>query len=98
MAAQGGHTYEHPEDVFPEFVEDAPCFEAEGLAHPLIQRERAVANDLRLDRELQLIIVSGPKMAGKSPSCGASASVPVLAQSGAPVRAASELPRSPLRP
>ena len=48
LAALGGYTYEHPEDVFPEFVDDAPCFEAEGLAHPLIPRERAVANDLRL--------------------------------------------------
>ncbi len=48
LAALGGYTYEHPEDVFPEFAEDAPYFEAEALAHPLIPRERAVANDLRL--------------------------------------------------
>ena len=46
LAALGGYTYEHPEDVFPEFVESAPCFEAVGLAHPLLPRNRAVANDL----------------------------------------------------
>ena len=28
LAALGGYTYEHPEDVFPEFVGCAPCFEA----------------------------------------------------------------------
>jgi hypothetical protein len=95
LAALGGYTYEHPEDVFPEFVEDAPCFEAEALAHPLIQRERAVANDLRLDRDLQLIIVSGPNMAGKSTFLRGIGVNAVLAQSGAPVRAA-KLKLSPL--
>ncbi len=95
LAALGGYTYEHPEDVFPEFVDQAPCFEAEGLAHPLIPRERAVANDLRLDRDLQLIIVSGPNMAGKSTFLRGIGVNAVLAQSGAPVRAA-KLKLSPL--
>lgn len=95
LAALGGYTYEHPEDVFPEFAEDAPCFEAEALAHPLIARERAVANDLRLDTDLQLIIVSGPNMAGKSTFLRGIGVNAVLAQSGAPVRAA-KLKLSPL--
>jgi hypothetical protein len=95
LAALGGYTYEHPEDVFPEFAEDAPYFEAEALAHPLIPRERAVANDLRLDRDLQLIIVSGPNMAGKSTFLRGIGVNTVLAQSGAPVRAA-KLKLSPL--
>jgi len=95
LAALGCYTYEHPEDVFPEFVERAPCFEAVGLAHPLIPRERAVANDLRLDRDLQLLIVSGPNMAGKSTFLRGIGVNAVLAQCGAPVRAAS-LKLSPL--
>jgi hypothetical protein len=95
LAALGGYTYEHPEDVFPEFVDRAPCFEAEALAHPLIPRERAVPNDLRLDRDLQLIIVSGPNMAGKSTFLRGIGVNAVLAQSGAPVRAA-KLKLSPL--
>jgi hypothetical protein len=95
LAALGGYTYEHPEDVFPEFVDCAPCFEAEALAHPLIPRERAVPNDLRLDRDLQLIIVSGPNMAGKSTFLRGIGVNAVLAQSGAPVRAA-KLKLSPL--
>jgi MutS domain V len=87
LAALGGYTYEHPEDVFPQFTAQAPCFAAEGLAHPLLTRERAVQNTVRLDQDLRLIIVSGPNMAGKSTflrSIGVNA---VLAQCGAPVRA-----------
>ena len=95
LSALGGYTYEHPEDVFPEFVDDAPHFEAEALAHPLIPRSRAVTNDLHLGRDLQLMLVSGPNMAGKSTFLrGIGVSV-VLAQCGAPVRAA-RLRLSPL--
>jgi MutS domain V len=95
LAALGGYTYEHPEDVFPEFVDQAPCFEAEGLAHPLVPSARAVSNDLRLNQDLQLMIVSGPNMAGKSTFLRAIGVNAVLAQSGAPVRAV-RLKLSPL--
>ena len=99
LAALGGYTYEHPEDVFPEFVpefvEHTPCFEAEALAHPLIPRNRAVTNDLHLGRDLQLMIVSGPNMAGKSTFLRGIGVNAVLAQCGAPVRAA-RLKLSPL--
>jgi hypothetical protein len=96
LAALGGYAYEHPADVFPEFVETAPCFEAQGLAHPLLPRDRAVANDLRLGSDLQLIMVSGPNMAGKSTFLRGIGVNAVLAQCGAPVRAAS-LKLSPLQ-
>jgi hypothetical protein len=95
LAALGGYTYEHHEDVFPEFVDGAPCFEAKGLAHPLIPSDRAVANDLQLNHDLQLMIVSGPNMAGKSTFLRGIGVNAVLAQSGAPVRALS-LQLSPL--
>jgi hypothetical protein len=95
LAALGGYTYEHPEDVFPEFVDQAPWFEAEGLAHPLVPPARAVSNDLRLNQDLQLMIVSGPNMAGKSTFLRAIGVNAVLAQSGAPVRAVN-LRLSPL--
>jgi hypothetical protein len=95
LAALGGYAFEHPEDVFPELVDDAPCFEAVALAHPLIPRDRAVGNDLCLDRNLQLMIVSGPNMAGKSTFLRGIGVNAVLAQSGGPVRAAS-LKLSPL--
>jgi MutS domain V len=83
-----GYAYEHPRDVFPEFTAEAPpCFDAEGLAHPLIPEDRAVPNHLHLSDRLRLLIISGPNMAGKSTLIRAVGINVVLAQSGAPVRA-----------
>jgi hypothetical protein len=79
------YAYEHPADVFPEFVEQGPCFDAEGLAHPLLARDKAVSNDLKLDRDLRMLVISGPNMAGKSTFIRAVGVNAVLAQAGAPV-------------
>ena len=96
LTALSGYAYEHPEDVFPELVPSgAALFDAEGLGHPLLSVDKAVRNDIKLGDGLQLIILSGPNMAGKSTfirSVGANA---VLAQCGAPVRA-TRLRLSPL--
>jgi hypothetical protein len=84
------YAYEHPHDVFPEFAPvpaESPCFHAEALAHPLIPESAAIRNDLKLDTDLRLIIISGPNMAGKSTFIRAVGINAVLAQCGAPVRA-----------
>lgn len=96
LTALAGYAYEHPADVFPELIEDTPCFDAEGFAHPLIPERHAVRNDLRLDRNSQLVIISGPNMAGKSTFVRAVGINAVLAQCGAPVRA-RRLHLSPLQ-
>lgn len=87
LSSLAGYAYEHPADVFPEFSAESPLFEAEGLAHPLLPEGRAVPNDLRLGRDLRLIVISGPNMAGKSTLVRAVGVNAVLAQCGAPVRA-----------
>jgi MutS domain V len=95
LTALAGYAYEHPRDVFPDFGTAGPLFDAEGMAHPLLPASKAVLNDLKLGDGLQLMILSGPNMAGKSTfirSVGVNA---VLAQCGAPVRAA-RLRLSPL--
>lgn len=95
LSALSAYAFEHPTDVFPEFAGTAPLFEAQALAHPLLPLAEAVPNDVRLGDGLQLIILSGPNMAGKSTfirSIGVNA---VLAQCGAPVRA-GRLTLSPL--
>ena len=87
LSSLSSYAYEHPADVFPEFTEDEPRFDANAFAHPLIPESRAVRNDLHLSRDFRLMIISGPNMAGKSTfirSVGVNA---VLAQCGAPVRA-----------
>jgi len=87
LTALAGFAYEHPEYVFPEFSEGRPLFEAESFAHPLLPAGNAVVNDLKLGDEMQLIILSGPNMAGKSTFIRAVGVSAVLAQCGAPVRA-----------
>ncbi|KAA6464796.1 DNA mismatch repair protein MutS [Acidobacteria bacterium AB60] len=87
--------YEHPEYVFPEFASEAPLLEAVEMAHPLLPAS-AVSNNVTLRPGSQLMILSGPNMAGKSTfirSVGVNA---VLAQCGSVVRA-SQMRLSPLR-
>ena len=80
------YAYEHAADVFPEFAEASPCFEAKGLAHPLLP-DSAVRNDVCFGSGLRVLIISGPNMAGKSTFVRAVGINTVLAQCGAPVRA-----------
>ena len=95
LTALAGYAYEHPSDVFPEFANPAPLFEAESLAHPLLPIAKTVTNDFKLGDGLQLLILSGPNMAGKSTFIRSIGINAVLAQCGAPVRAA-RLRLSPL--
>ena len=87
LSALSGYAHEHPEDPFPEIVEDGPCFEAKGLAHPLIPRSQSVCNDLSIGPELRLLLVSGSNMSGKSTLLRMIGVNVVLALAGAPVRA-----------
>ncbi len=96
LTSLSAFAYEHPGYTFPELASDAPLFDAEGLAHPLLPAGKAVENDVRLGREMQLIVLSGPNMAGKSTFIRSIGVTAVLAQCGAPVRARA-LRMSPLK-
>lgn len=95
LAALAGYAFEHPADVLPEVCDESPCFEAEALAHPLLPAGQAVGNDLKLGHSPQMIVISGPNMAGKSTFLRGVGLNAVLAQCGAPVRA-KRLRMSPL--
>ena len=96
LAALSGYAFEHPGDAWPEFDNQRPCFDAESFAHPLLPERKAVRNDLKLGDGLQLIVLSGPNMSGKSTFVRGIGVNAVLAQCGAPVRA-KRLRMSPLR-
>jgi hypothetical protein len=95
LAALATYTFENPADVFPEIAPPAPLFDAAGLSHPLIPRDRGVPNDVTLTTDVRLLVVSGSNMAGKSTLLRAVGVAAVLAQAGAPVRA-TRLRLSPL--
>jgi hypothetical protein len=82
-----GYAYDNPADPFPELLPDGPVFDAEALGHPLLPPGRCVTNDVRLDRCLALLVVSGSNMSGKSTLLRAVGVNAALAQAGAPVRA-----------
>lgn len=56
-------------------------------AHPLLDREKAVANDYRLKAGQQVLMISGPNMGGKTVTLKTVGLCAVLAQSGFPVPA-----------
>jgi hypothetical protein len=87
LTSLAGYAYENPTDPFPELIDTGPFFDAGGLGHPLLPRDRCVVNDVKLGDPLRLLIVSGSNMSGKSTFLRAIGINAVLAQTGAPVRA-----------
>ena len=94
LASLAAYRFERPRDVWPELADGAPRFDAEALAHPLLNAV-AVANDVRLDAHPQVLVLSGSNMSGKSTLLRAIGVNAVLAQAGAPARA-RRLRMSPL--
>ena len=101
FSSLSGYRYERHEDPFPELVPAGHAtralalFEGIQLGHPLLPRATMVRNDVRLAGDLQLLVVSGSNMSGKSTLLRTVGINAVLALAGAPVRAAS-LRLSPL--
>jgi hypothetical protein len=79
--------YERPEYTFPDVIDGTPRLRVEGLAHPLLPS--CTPNDVALDAETSLLVVTGSNMSGKSTLLRSLGTNAVLAQAGAPVRARS---------
>ncbi len=90
------YAYEHPGDVFPEFVEGEAALEAEAIGHPLIAATKCVRNSLRMGGETRVLLISGSNMSGKSTLMRTVGVNTVLAMCGATVRA-RRLRLTPLR-
>jgi hypothetical protein len=92
LLSLAAYSFEHPADPYPEFVHTEnpeAVFHAAELGHPLIPGDRCVRNNLRLDSETRVLLVSGSNMSGKSTLLRAAGINAVLAMAGAPVRAKS---------
>jgi len=87
LACLSGFAFEHPDYPFPKIAETGVCFDARQLGHPLIPAHQCVRNDLRLDEQTRLVLISGSNMSGKSTMLRTVGTNVVLAQAGAPVRA-----------
>ncbi|MCC6810201.1 MAG: DNA mismatch repair protein MutS [Deltaproteobacteria bacterium] len=89
LASLAAYRFEQPSDVFPEIADGPPRIEATALGHPLLARDKCVANDVMLLDRPQIYVVSGSNMSGKSTYMRTIGTNVVLALAGAPVRAAS---------
>ncbi|HKR64686.1 MAG TPA: DNA mismatch repair protein MutS [Thermoanaerobaculia bacterium] len=85
LASLSSFAFEQESFVMPEIAERGLLFDARALAHPLIPRDRRVANDVRLDDTLRLLVVSGSNMSGKSTMMRSIGVAAVLAMAGGPV-------------
>ena len=98
LSSLSAFKFEHPDDPFPVIATDDPAavFEGADLGHPLIPAARCVRNDVRMNGDHRLLVVSGSNMSGKSTLLRTVGINAVLAQAGATVRAGS-LRLSPLQ-
>lgn len=99
LCALAGYAYEHPLDPFPDIVEteaNGPRFEGTDLGHPLLPLKQMVRNDVTLNTDNRLLMISGSNMSGKSTLMRTVGTNFVLAMAGAPVRA-KQLTVSPMQ-
>ncbi len=87
LCSLAAYAYAHPADPFAELVDETPCFIATGVSHPLLVESKGVRNDIRLDKDMRALVVSGSNMSGKSTLLRTAGVNAVLALAGAPVRA-----------
>ena len=96
LSCLAGYAFEHPENVMPEIVDQGVLFDGLQVGHPLLPLKACICNDVRLDADQRLLLVSGSNMSGKSTLLRAVGVNTILALAGAPVRAA-RLRISPLQ-
>jgi len=81
--------FENPDTVGPEWVEGRRELHGTRMRHPLLDRDKAVVNDIELGEEVRLLLVSGSNMSGKSTYLRTIGLQVVLAHAGARVPAGS---------
>lgn len=78
----------NPDYVMPSFeTDEAQWFNAHQLTHPLLQKNKKVANNFEVYKQKDLFLVTGSNMAGKSTFLRTVGINLVLAFAGAPVNA-----------
>lgn len=77
----------NPHYAFPEIVLETNVFDGRGLGHPLIKREYKICNELELNEQHRIVILTGSNMAGKSTFLRTAGVNLCLAYAGAPVNA-----------
>lgn len=80
-------SFNHPDWSYPTLKDDWFTFNARGLAHPLLLSSKVVTNDFVLNAPLQMALITGSNMAGKSTFLRSIGANMILANAGSPVHA-----------
>ncbi len=85
LGSLGTLLFNHPAWVFPDVTENYFECVGEAIGHPLIPAAKRVNNDISLNRQNDILLVTGSNMAGKSTYLRSIGVNIVLALAGAPV-------------
>ena len=89
IASMAAFAQANPDYSFPKISEENHHFSASALGHPLIRKDKCVANDFSLYGKGSIALITGSNMAGKSTFLRTAGLNLVLAQAGCPVYAAA---------
>jgi DNA mismatch repair ATPase MutS len=88
LISMGTYRFNQPQTTFPE-ITDETQLKAVSLGHPLIPEGQLVKNDIQLQLDPRIMLVTGSNMSGKSTFLRTLGVNIILAQAGAPVCASS---------
>lgn len=86
LLSLGTYSFNYPDRIFPE-VTTEPKLTASELGHPLIPEDQLVKNDVTLQIDPRVVLITGSNMSGKSTFLRTLGVNVLLAQAGAPVYA-----------
>jgi DNA mismatch repair ATPase MutS len=89
LASLATLSYDHPDWVSPKLTEKAPVYAAKNLGHPLLSGTVRKGNDLLIEGQTNVLLITGSNMSGKSTFLRTAGINLVLAYAGAPVCAKS---------
>jgi hypothetical protein len=84
LCSFGTFSFNHPSFVYAKIEKDL-VIDADDLGHPLINENECVSNDLQVDKQQSVVIITGANMAGKSTFLRSMGVNVVLALNGAVV-------------
>lgn len=89
VSSLGNFAFNNPEYIYPEVAESSFVFFAEGMGHPLIDKNVCVKNNFTIPSLKNISIITGANMSGKSTLLRTVGINYILAMTGAPVCATS---------
>lgn len=84
LSSLGTFSFNHSEFIFPSMNEEQRL-SAKDISHPLLLAAERISNDIHMDREKSVMIITGANMAGKSTFLRTLGVNVVLSLAGAPV-------------